>query len=264
MTTALLTAASVSKHYGEFRALQDVSFNVDEDEFLAIVGPNGAGKTTLVNVLTGLLKPTTGSVTFKGRDIAGVGPVELSRRGMARAFQLVQVFPTLTVFETLAVAAAARQGKGTSVFASMAADASVAEECRYVASLFKLSHRLATPASALAQGEKKLLDVASAFALKPEVILLDEPTSGVSTVDKHTVMDVLLKAAQLAGVRSILLIEHDMELVHRYARRVIALQGGRLVADRPTDAFFADDELVATVAGKPPAPLHLEMHHAHP
>jgi branched-chain amino acid transport system ATP-binding protein len=105
--TSLLKATKVSKAYGEFHALSGVSFDVGTDEFVAIIGPNGAGKTTLVNVLTGLLRPTGGHVTFKDRNITGVGPVELSRRGMARAFQLVQIFPSLTVRETLGVAVAA-------------------------------------------------------------------------------------------------------------------------------------------------------------
>src|SRR5262249_60826112 len=113
--------------------------------------------------------------------------------------------------------------------------------------------RLETPASNLSQGEKKLLDIASAFTLKPELILLDEPTSGVSTSDKHGLMHVLIEAARPAGIRSIILVEHDMELVRRYSKRVIAMQEGQVLADLPVEPFFANEELVATVAGKPPA-----------
>src|SRR5207302_3587131 len=107
-TTPLFQAINVSKTFGAFKALSNVSFHVDDGEFVSIVGPNGAGKTTLVNVVTGLLRPSAGEVRFMGRDIAGVGPVELARRGMSRAFQLVNIFPALTVRETLAVAVASR------------------------------------------------------------------------------------------------------------------------------------------------------------
>jgi branched-chain amino acid transport system ATP-binding protein len=249
--TQLLTAKNVSKSYGSFRALNDVSFTVGLDEFVAIVGPNGAGKTTLVNVVTGLA-PAEGEVRFKGRSIAGSGPVELARQGMARTFQLVQIFPTLTVRETLSIAIASRPGRLGSSLRRVSADKGVRSECAFTANLFGLASRLETPASALSQGEKKLLDIASAFTLKPELILLDEPTSGVATSDKHTVMHVLLEAARTAAIRSIVLIEHDMELVSRYSKRIIAMQEGQIVADMPTADFFANAELVATVAGKPP------------
>jgi branched-chain amino acid transport system ATP-binding protein len=248
--TSLLTAENVSKTYGSFRALNDVSFSVGEDEFVTIIGPNGAGKTTLVNVVTGLLRPSKGEVRFKGRDIAGVGPVELSRRGMARAFQLVQAFPTLTVRETLSIAIASKPGKLCHSLRRVSANKAIRAECEFVASLFKLASRLETQASSLSQGEKKLLDIASAFTLKPELILLDEPTSGVSTADKHALMDVLLDAARPAGIRSIILVEHDMQLVSRYSKRIIAMQEGQVLADLPVAPFFANEELVAAVAGK--------------
>jgi branched-chain amino acid transport system ATP-binding protein len=248
----LLIVQNISLAYEGFRALDNVSFSVGNDEFVAIIGPNGAGKTTLVNVVTGLTRPSEGQVRYKDRDIAGVGPVELSRRGMARSFQLVQIFPALTVRETLSIAIASRLGQVRNSLRRLSADKAIRAECDYVATLFKLTPRLEIPSANLSQGEKKLLDIASAFTLKPELILLDEPTSGVSTSDKHTLMHVLLEAAQAAGIRSIVLVEHDMELVSRYSRRIIAMQEGRLLADLPTAAFFADGDLVAAVAGKPP------------
>jgi branched-chain amino acid transport system ATP-binding protein len=258
----LLTAEHVSKNYGSFRALVDVSFQVNADEFVAIIGPNGAGKTTLVNVVTGLLRPSAGEIRFKARNIAGVGPVELSQRGMARTFQLVQIFPTLTVRETLSIGIASRKGKLRNSLRRVAADKAIRTECEFIAAIFKLENRLDTPAAHLSQGEKKLLDIGSAFTLKPELILLDEPTSGVSTSDKHTVMSVLLNAALSAGIRSIILVEHDMELVHSYSKRIIAMQEGRILADLPTATFFANDEIVAAVAGKPPVVAIAGPHHA--
>jgi branched-chain amino acid transport system ATP-binding protein len=248
----LLEARQVRKRYGDFTALDGVSLAVGEGEFVSIIGPNGAGKTTLVNVLTGLVPPTSGEVRFRGRDVAGIGPVRLARLGMARSFQLVTVFPGLTVEETLAVAIVSRLGRARRFWASLAGDIAVRREVREVAALFNLADRLSRPARTLPQGDKKLLDVASAFALHPEIILLDEPTSGVSTRDKHAIMEVLVAAARRIGIRAILQVEHDMDIVFGYSHRIVVLHQGRVLADAPPDAIRADQRVIATVIGKPP------------
>jgi branched-chain amino acid transport system ATP-binding protein len=248
--TALLETKGVSKHFGAFCALEDVSVAVGDGEFVSVVGPNGAGKTTLVNLLTGLLMPTKGEVFFKGVNIAGVGPVALANRGMARTFQLVQIFPQLTVAETIAAAVVSQQGKQWRLFAGVADDDAVQLRVRQIAGSFGLEHRLDSAARMLSQGEKKLLDVASAFALAPEVILLDEPTSGVSTAEKHGLMKTLIGAAQAAGVKAIILVEHDMDLVASYSHRIIALAEGRVLADLPPGPFFSDPRIIETVVGK--------------
>lgn len=246
----LLETRSVSKFYGPFCALEKVTMAVHDGELVSVVGPNGAGKTTLVNVLTGLLTPTEGEVKFMGRDIAGIGPVELADHGLARAFQLIHVFPKLTVAETIAAAIVSRQKKRWRLFSAVMADTEINTRVRDVAEIFGLTHRLTTVSSGLSQGEKKLLDVASAFALDPQVILLDEPTSGVSTGDKHGIMKTLIAAAKRAGVKGIVLVEHDMDLVAAYSRRIIALSEGKVLADLPPDKFFADPHLIETVVGK--------------
>ncbi len=252
--SALLEVRGVSKSYGDFHALTDISLDVSDGEFVSIVGPNGAGKTTLVNVITGLLRPSAGEVRFRGRDIAGIGPVELTKRGMARAFQLVNIFPGLTVRETLAVAVASRLERVDNPLRSLARDAALQDRVERVAGIFNLRARLNLEAATLSQGEKKLLDVASAFALEPEVILLDEPTSGVSTGDKHGIMELLVGAARAAGVRAIIQVEHDMDLVVRYSDRIVALQEGQMLADLPPAQFFADAALIAAVVGaRPPS-----------
>ncbi len=251
----LFETIGVSKHYGAYRALHGVSFHVADGEFVSIVGPNGAGKTTLVNVVTGLLRPTIGEVRFLGSDIAGVGPVELARRGMSRAFQLVNVFPALTVRETLAVAVASRLRRIANPFRSLSKDSELQADVERVAEVLGLRAKLDTVASTLSQGEKKLLDIASAFALNPKVILLDEPTSGVSTGDKHSIMEVLVSAAKAAGVRAIVQVEHDMDLVARYSHRIVALQEGQVLADMPPDRFFADPAMISAVVGTRPPTL---------
>lgn len=248
--SALLEARGVGKTYGPFRALADVSLSIAAGERLSIVGPNGAGKTTLVNLLTGLLAPSEGEVYFKKENIRGRGPVELAERGLARAFQLVHIFPKLTVAETIAAAVITRQKKRWRLFSNLAADQNIATRVAEVARIFGLETRLDTVSQLLSQGEKKLLDVASAFALNPEVILLDEPTSGISTAEKHGIMQTLLAAAERAGIKALILVEHDMDLVAAYSTRIVAIAEGRLLADLPPQLFFENAAVIEIVVGK--------------
>jgi branched-chain amino acid transport system ATP-binding protein len=246
----ILRAEGLRKLYGEFCALDGVSLGVDAGEFVSIVGPNGAGKSTLINILTGVTRPSAGSVRFKDREIGGVGPVRLARLGMARSFQLVQIFPDLTVLETLQAAVVARLGRATRLFASLARDREVDRGALEVAELFGLADKRHVRARALPQGDKKLLDVASAFALKPEIILLDEPTSGVSTADKTAIMDTLVTAAGRIGLRAIVQVEHDMDIVFAYSDRIIALHQGKVLADGPPATILSDQRVMDTVIGR--------------
>ena len=246
----ILEAKNVSKSYGSYQALKNVSLKFYEGETISIVGPNGAGKTTFVNVLTGLLKPTDGSVDFCGKSIAGVGPVRLSQYGMARAFQLVQIFPQMTVQETIIAAIISQKNQQYNFWSNANHKKDLVDKAFEVAKIFNLSKKMSWQASYLSQGEKKLLDIASAFALDPKVILLDEPTSGISTADKRGIMDTLMAAAKLADIKTILLVEHDMELVAEYSTRIVALAEGKLLADLPPKEFFANAELEAQIIGK--------------
>jgi len=246
----ILEARNVRRLYGAFVALDGVSLSVREGEFVSIIGPNGAGKSTLINVLTGVLAPSGGSVRFKDRDIGGIGAVALTRLGMARSFQLVQIFPELTVLETLQAAVVSRLGLGSRFFASLAGDGRVQREALEVAALFNLHEKAHAPTRALPQGDKKLLDVASAFALKPEIILLDEPTSGVSTADKHAVMEILVGAAKRMGLRAIIQVEHDMDIVFGYSDRIIALHQGKVLADARPAQIEADAQVMDMVVGR--------------
>ncbi len=246
----ILEARDLVQHYGEFCALDGVSLSLDAGECVSIIGPNGAGKTTLINVLTGVLHPTSGTVRFKGQDVRGIGPVALARLGMARSFQLVHIFPDLTVMETLQAAAVSRLGRGRRLFTSVAADREVRDAALEVAELFGLADKRHALSRQLPQGDKKLLDVASAFALRPEIILLDEPTSGVSTADKAAIMDTLVTASRRVGLSAIIQVEHDMDIVFGYSDRIVALHQGKVLADGPPAAIKADRHVVDTVIGR--------------
>jgi len=246
----LLEARDLTKHYGAFRALDGVSLAIGRGEFVSIIGPNGAGKSTLINVLTGVSAPTSGTVSFDGHDVTGVGSVALARLGMARSFQLVQIFPDLTVIETLQAAAVSRLGRGHRLFASLARDREVRDGALEVAELFGLADKRAALARHLPQGDKKLLDVASAFALRPKMILLDEPTSGVSTADKTAIMETLVAACRRVGIEAVLQVEHDMDIVFGYSDRIVALHQGRVLADGPPREIETNAEVIDAVIGR--------------
>ena len=246
----ILEARGLTKRYGDFLALDGVSFSVAAGEFVSIIGPNGAGKSTLINLLTGVAAPSAGRVCFKEHDVTGIGSVALTRLGMARSFQLVQIFPELTVLETLEAAVVSRLRHGTRMWASLAGDAAVRDTAMEVAELFRLADKGHVLARTLPQGDKKLLDVASAFALRPEIILLDEPTSGVSTADKHAIMEILVAAARRIGLQAIIQVEHDMDIVFGYSQRIIALHQGRVLADATPEAIRANATVVDTMIGR--------------
>ena len=251
LAPVILEAHDLRKRYGAYVALDGVSLAVREGEFVSIIGPNGAGKSTLINLLTGVLAPSEGRVRFKDRDIGGIGPVGARppRHG-----------PELPARPDLprphrARDAAGRGGRRGSVAAAGSsprsrADRQVQAEALEVADLFGLADRAHSPARALPQGDKKLLDVASAFALRPEIILLDEPTSGVSTADKHAIMEILVGAARRIGLTAIIQVEHDMDIVFGYSDRIIALHQGQVLADATPAAIRADARVVDMVIGR--------------
>ncbi|MCX5821936.1 MAG: ABC transporter ATP-binding protein [Deltaproteobacteria bacterium] len=246
----ILSANEIFKSYGDFGVLAGVSFQIHEGEFVSIIGPNGAGKTTLINVLTGLLKPNNGKVFFKDHDITGIGPAKLSRLGMARSFQLVNIFPTFTVMEFIKLGVLSRQGKGARFYAILKRDREVNEEAEEVAQIFHLEDKRDVQAKNLPQGDKKLLDVASAFALRPEVILLDEPTSGVSTSEKNKIMEILIDASKKMGIKSIIQVEHDMDLVFGFSDRIIALHSGKVLADCTPAEMEKNEAAMCAVVGE--------------
>jgi len=168
--------------------------------FVSIIGPNGAGKTTLVNILTGKYRPDTGSVYFKDKDITGIKPEKLCKIGIARSFQLVNIFPELTVEEFLTVGIISRLGRQRRLLSNLRSDKQINTEVLRIEELFGLENKKSILTKNLPQGDKKLLDIASAFTLHPEIILLDEPTSGVSTAEKHSIIDTLVSASKEIGL----------------------------------------------------------------
>jgi len=246
---SVLRTEGIDKYYGDFCALRDVSLDFEEDEFVSVIGPNGAGKTTLINVITGLLEPTDGKVYFKGEDVTGREPEELIKKGIGRSFQLVNIFPELTVQDTLRSAILTREDLNGVLYANVDSYESVTVEATEIAEIFGLQEDLDEPATNLPQGGKKLLDVATIFASQSDVIFLDEPTSGVSTSEKTEIMETLSEAAAEADIKTIVQIEHDMDIVFNYSDRIIALQDGEVLADGTPEEIRENRQVRRQVLG---------------
>jgi branched-chain amino acid transport system ATP-binding protein len=241
---------TIKKYFGDVHAVDGVSFQINEGERISIIGPNGAGKTTLINVITGLVKPDSGRIVFEGRDITGLPPSKRCKLGLARSFQLPTVFPKLTAFDSIRVSVISRLGKSKNFYSPLEYDEEVNKIAKEVLELFELYDKKDLPAVSLPQGDKKLLDVASAFALRPKLILLDEPTSGVSTMEKRKIMDTLISASKEVGVKSILQVEHDMDVVFSYSSRIIVMHEGKILTDGLPEQVRANEEVVRVLLGR--------------
>ena len=229
---SLLRTERLRKRFGETRAVDDVDFSVGEGEFLSLVGTNGAGKTTLVNLISAFLAPDSGRIFIADRDITYAPVDERIRAGIARSFQLVNLFDDLSVLDNVALAIFAREGKSRRIFRLAERDVAVTQEATELLGQFGLGGKAPALAGGLAQGERKLLDVAVAYALRPRLLFLDEPTSGVSTRDKAQIMDTVSSVVRAGGVTAVV-VEHDMDVVFKYSDRVVVMHEGRFLADGP-------------------------------
>jgi len=250
--SVILETRGLIKSFGAVTAAAGIDFAVEEDSVVGLIGSNGAGKTTFVNLVTGYLKPTSGAIRYRGQDITSLQPRQVTRLGLCRSFQIPQVFDTLTAFENLLVGLgiAARHGRRPGPRADEAAEVAADDMLRR----FGLDRFRGVPAAVLPEGVRKLLDIAMVLVVKPQILLLDEPTSGVSSEEKFALMDLVLGAIRKDRV-TVLFVEHDMEIVRRYAQRVAAFYEGRIIADGPTAQVLENAEVRRYVVGGDPAPL---------
>jgi branched-chain amino acid transport system ATP-binding protein len=247
---SLLRTVELRKRFGALSACDGVNFAVEKGEFLSLVGSNGAGKTTLVNLITAHLEPDSGQILFEDRDITRLSVSQRIKAGIARSFQLVNLFDGLSVFDNVALAIFARQGKTAKIAALAASDDDVHRETREVLGEFGLTAKEELPAGELAQGERKLLDVAVAYALRPKLLFLDEPTSGVSSAEKAQIMDTVSSVVRSGAVTAVV-IEHDMDVVFRYSDRIVMMHEGAFLADGPPDAIRANEAVASILLGTP-------------
>ena len=246
----LLKTVDLRKQFGETRACDGVNFVVNKGEFLSLVGSNGAGKTSLVNLISAHLKPDSGQILFEDKDITTASVQERIKAGIARSFQIVNLFDGLSVFDNVALSVFSREGKIARIAALADHDQDVRNETLDVLGQFGLRSMSSVLAGGLAQGERKLLDVAVAYALKPKLLFLDEPTSGVSTRDKGQIMDTV-SAVVRAGAVTAVVIEHDMDVVFRYSDRIVMMHEGRFLADGTPDEIKANKDVANILLGAP-------------
>jgi branched-chain amino acid transport system ATP-binding protein len=247
---SLLEVINLNKYFGEFRAVDDVSLSIADGEFVSLVGPNGAGKTTLVNVISAYLRPHSGRILFKGEDVTHTSVSRRVKAGIARSFQLVNLFDDLSAFDNVALAIFSRQGKTRNLAALAHLDRAVTAEAGTVLGQFGLSDKRNEPARDLAQGERKLLDVALAYALRPKLLFLDEPTSGVSTRDKGQIMDTVASVVRAEGITAVI-IEHDMDVVFKYSDRIVVMHQGAILAQGTPDTIKTNEQVATILLGSP-------------
>ncbi|WP_454818103.1 ABC transporter ATP-binding protein [Labrys neptuniae] len=226
--SAVFQTLDLKKSFGGLVVTQGLSISLNAGDRVALIGPNGAGKTTFVNLVTGHLEPDSGRVVLAGRDVTGLGPTERVRQGLVRSFQVTRLFPNMTPQEHLALAVLQRTGRTGRLFGHYRAKPDVMAEVAALLATLGLAAIATRPVAEIAYGQQRLLEIALALALKPKVLLLDEPAAGVPQSDTPRIEEAL---AGLPSDLAVLMIEHDMDLVFRFARRVIVLAAGAIIFD---------------------------------
>lgn len=245
----VLETRGLTKKFGELTAVDRIDFEIGSGEIVGIIGPNGAGKTTFVNLLTGVLDATEGEIVFAGEPL-GDDPVhDRARRGLVRSFQIPQVCDDLTLLENVRSAILSREGRSNSLFSVLLWEDETRSEAIELLENFGLADRRHANAETIPHGDKKILDVCVSVAMRPKLLILDEPTSGVSTDNKHRVMNRLQDYFETTD-SAVLFIEHDMELIGQYAERVLAMDQGQKLVDGPPDAVLEDSTVKRRIRGE--------------
>ena len=244
--TAALDLQHLEKRFGGIVATCDVSLTLAPGARHAVIGPNGAGKTTLVNLITGALRPDGGSVILEGHDVSGVAPHRRTRLGLVRSFQVTSLFPSFSVFENVALAINERTGRSRALTPARGFANDVADEAEHVAGQLGLSSVGARAVRELSYGQQRLVEFAIAMALRPRVLLLDEPAAGLAHAEHATLLDSL---DRLPPHVAVLLIEHDMSLVFRFAQAITVLANGAVLANGTPEAIRADPQVRAAYLG---------------
>jgi ABC-type branched-subunit amino acid transport system ATPase component len=244
---AILETIGLEKRFGGIVAAHDVSLAVEKGARHALIGPNGAGKTTVINLLTGVLKPTAGRIMLDGRDITALDPHQRVRLGMARTFQINQLFLDLTPLETIGLAVSERLGHGSDWWRLVGSRSAVTDEIVEIVERFRLTDIMHERTAILPYGKQRLLEIALAFACRPQVLLLDEPAAGVPDAERQ---ELLATIGELPADVTVLLIEHDMDLVFSFADRISVLVNGGLLLDGAPEEVARDPRVKAVYLGE--------------
>jgi len=243
----VLQTSGLTKQFGGITATDDVSLSVEKGARHALIGPNGAGKTTLINLLTGVLRPTAGRIALEGRDITDLESYKRVQLGIARTFQINQLFADLTPLETIGLAVSERMELGRQWWRLVGSKSVVVEESVEILDRFGLADVMEERTATLPYGKQRLLEIALAIACRPNVLLLDEPAAGVPEAERHDILDAV---AALPKDVTVLLIEHDMDIVFSFADRISVLVNGALFVEGPPDEVAADPRVKAVYLGE--------------
>ncbi|MCZ2096989.1 MAG: ABC transporter ATP-binding protein [Anaerolineae bacterium] len=246
----LLSVRGLSKRFGGVAAVDGIDLDVRARETVALIGPNGAGKTTLYNLLSGRMQPTSGTVVFDGRDVTGRAPHEITRLGISRSFQITNIFPEMSARENVEVALTAVHGKTLRFFSRATSDSALHEEADALLGRLGLGAHAATRAGALSYGDKRLLEVAIVLATRPRLVLLDEPTAGMTPEETHSVVGLVRQLAESAQY-TFLITEHDMDVVFGLADRVVVLHRGCVLAQGSVEEIRASRQVREAYLGEP-------------
>ena len=246
MTFALETQA-LEKQFGGLKVTRDLSLKIETGARHAVIGPNGAGKTTVINLLTGVLKPNAGRILLQGNDITDLPVHTRARRGLSRTFQINQLYADLTPLETIGLVVSERLGRGGDWWRRMGTRNDVNAEITENLKRFHLLDVMNELTATLPYGKQRLLEIAVAIATRPRVLLLDEPAAGVPEGERH---DILAAVAALPRDVTVLLIEHDMDLVFSFADRISVLVGGALLVEGPPGEVARDPQVKAVYLGE--------------
>ena len=247
MSEVVLQTQHLVKRFGGITATNDVSLSIRRGARHALIGPNGAGKTTLINQLTGVTPPTEGQVLLGGRDITGLAPHKRVALGLARTFQINQLFGELTPMQSLALAVSSRRDAAAKWWKPMGANTEVAAEVEALLAQFRLEAHADRITRELPYGKRRLLEIGLAVALKPSVLLLDEPAAGVPAGERQDILDTV---AALPADVSVVLIEHDMDLVFSFAKSMTVLVNGTVLTEGTPDEIAADPRVRAVYLGE--------------
>lgn len=246
--TALLETQKLNKAFGELHAVDNVDFSIGEGEVVSLIGSNGAGKTSLVNLISGLLSPDSGKILFRGEDVTKANVHARIASGIARSFQIVNLFDELSLLDNVALSIFAREGETRHFWRLAERYGPRWTEAIGILKQFGLETKALTLAGGIAQGERKLLDVAVAYALKPRLLFLDEPTSGVSTREKAPIMDVISSIVRAQGITAVV-IEHDMDIIFRYSDRIVVMHQGKILASGKPEEIRNNETVKDAVFG---------------
>ena len=247
MSAPLLETRRLCRTFGALAAARDIDFRLEAGARHALIGPNGAGKTTFVNLLSGLIAPTSGEVLLKGRDVTRVAQAERVKLGIARTFQINRLFRGLSVLDNVYLAVAERVGAAPSIFRPAGLRRDVVDESMHLLETLKLAENARHRISELPYGRQRLVELAIALGLKPEVLLLDEPAAGVPSAESHIILDAVDGLPRHIGV---LIIDHDMDLVFRFASRITVLVNGAVFASGGPREIGANPDVRAVYLGQ--------------